>query len=311
MRSYDKERASERMVGLDIGEHGASASLLGFAGKGGLSLKAAGMVEYDEKATEKEIAAAIKKLWKQAGFGSYTVCAGMHPESLLWKAFSYPDLNEEDLKAALHLDAEEDMQLSSDELVMDVHIYSKDGDKWEGFYVAIRRSERDRLLRILDMARLFAVIVDVSLLGAANLFIRSCQAVLQEKTVCLVCLDGHHADILVLEADRLNYARSVAAHSASTHQTASYISESIREVIEHSQINDDTRPVGSVLFSGASVELEETVKTCQDLTGLPVEIWYPLDGVKLTRHARHSCKDLVRGGGRLVTSMGMALRRAL
>jgi len=311
MRSHHKERAYERVVGLDVGEHGASASLLGFTHGGDIKLKAAGLVEFGPRASEKEIASAVRSLWKQGRFGSYTVCAGIHPESLLWKPFSYPDLTDAELAAALHLDAEEDMQLSSDRLAMDTHLYRSKGGEREGFYVAMSRDELDRLIRILDMVKLFAVIVDVSIMAIANLFIRSYRGSMQDMFVCLAYFNGHHADILALKEYRIIYARSVAAHSTNAKQASKYFAESIMEVIERSRIEEESTPMNSIRFAGASPELEETAALCRELTGMPVEFWNPMEGMAVTRHARRHCSELANGSGKLVGSIGLALRRAL
>ncbi len=297
------------MVGLDIGDHGAAASLLGFGRGGKISVKAAGTVPFDVEAGEKEIAAAIRKLWKQGGFGSYTVCAGIHSDSLLWKTFSYPDLTEEELLAALRLDAEEYTQMSSESLAIDMHLYDTDGDGREGFYVSVPRAELTRLLSILDMAKLFPVIVDISAMAVANLFMRLNADKLRDQAVCVACLEGHHADILVLREEECVYARSLAAHSTQTHKVSHYTSEALMEVIELSRLAMQSTPVKAVYCLGNEADLEETMEATRKLTGLPVLYWDPLQDVKLTRHARRRCNILEDAGGQLVGSMGLGLRR--
>jgi Tfp pilus assembly PilM family ATPase len=298
------------MVGLDIGDHGAAASLLGFGRGGKISLKAAGTVSFDMKASEREVAAAIRKLWKKSGFASYTVCAGIHSDSLLWKTFSYPDLTEDEVHAALQLDAEEYTQMPSDNLSMDVHLYDTEGDGCEGFYVAVPRHELTRLLHILDMAKLFPVIVDVSAMAVANLFMRFKMADLCEDAVCVVCLEGHHADILVLREEECVYARSIAAHSAQMHNVSVYISEVLMEVIELSRLAMESTPVKAVYCLGNEADLEETMNATRQLTGLPVVYWDPLQDVKLTHHAKQHCHIVQDAGGQLVGSLGLGLRRA-
>ena len=311
MHFRQKERASERMVGLDVGEHGASASLLGFERGGGVSLKVAGAVDFAEDASEKQIAAAIRTLWKQSGFASYTVCAGIHPQYLLWKSFSYPDLTDDELEAALHLDAEEYTQLSSDQLVMDMHVYDTDEDERVGFYVAVPRKELDRLVRILDMARLFPVIVDISTMALANLYMRFHEEDLRDTAVCVACFDGHHADILILQDRQCVYARSIAAHGSNVQRVAEYISESMLEVIEHSRMAINSVPVGRIEFAGESDDLDETMTVSGKLTGLPVNFWDPLDSLRVTRHVKRHWPAVSGGANSLVNSLGLGLRRAV
>jgi Tfp pilus assembly PilM family ATPase len=311
MHISHKERATERMVGLDIGEHGASASLLGFGRGGSISLKAAGSVEFDMNANEREVAAAIRKLWKRGGFGSYTVCVGVHSPSMLWQTFSYPDLTDEELEAALHLNAEEYTQMSSDALVMDMHLYETDGGEREGFYVAVPRDELTRLTRIIEMANLFPVIVDVSAMAVANLFIRFHEEELREDALCVVCFDGHHADILVLQDSECIYARSIAAHSTQIDTVSEYMSEALVEVIEQSRMAMSSDPVTAIYFSGNLARLDETMKATEELTGLPVTYWNPLENVKLTHHVKRSYPDMSEGAGKLAGSLGLGLRRVM
>ena len=310
--------AAERMVGLDVGDHSVSASLLGFGLEGTITLKAAGIVPLKGGDSNAVIAEAIRRLWRESDFASYTVCAGLRSTAVLFKHFSKPELTKDELKASLRLDAEEAMQTPSDRLAMDVHLLSSsavatDGkdESLDGFYVAVPKSDVDRLLEILDMASLFPAIIDISCMAAANAFLRFHKpaAEKEEKSICLVCFEGHHADIIILQDDECKYVRALSAHGSNVHRTAAYMAEVLIEVIKHSHLAMGNDPVSKIYLSGVAEEPQEIEQLCRDGTGLPVEYWDPLEGMQLSHHLKNKWRDKTWMGMHLVRSLGLALRR--
>ncbi len=317
MHLSSKPLAAERMVGLDIGSQSVSASLIGFGMHKAITLEAAGNLPINISDNDASISKAIRKLWKQSGFASYTVCACLQSTSVIFKHFSKPDLTKTELKDSLQLDAEEVMQVPPDKMAIDIHLLSNSdenpapkADSCEGFYVAALKSDVDRLLQILDQAGLFPAIIDVSCMAAANAFLRL-NPLITEKPVCFACINSQHADIVILQNNECKYSRSVTAHGSDSTKTSDYMAEVIIEVIKQSHLVVGNDPISKIYLSGITSETGEIEKIYKIRTGLPVELWNPLDHIPISHHLEHIWrgKDKVETGMHLVRSLGLALRR--
>jgi Tfp pilus assembly PilM family ATPase len=305
-----EEHTAERIVGLAFGEHSASASLLSFGSGESVKLKAAGTINFDPEFDVKQVSGAIRKLWKDNHFRTVTVCAGIQSSSLLFKTFSYPELSDGELAAAIRLDAEELLQAKQDSLCMDTHLYNTGKPERRGFYVAVPKQEVEKLRSILRAAGLFPVIVDLSSMAAANLFLKLKSDEAEGRTVCVACFDGHHTDIVVLSDGECTYMRSFAAHSTDTSHIYTYMLENLKEVVSYSEVALQGNRIETIYLAGDIPQSGSISADCRAETGISTKIWDPLSTMHISHRLASRWRHTGEPGKGLVRSLGLALRRS-
>ena len=304
------------IVGINFGDTHITATRLRGKGSGPYSLTHAGWGPYDPGATEKEIASAVKSLWRKFHFQTNTVCASLRSAALVVRYFKYPAMREEELQSALELQAEEALQVPRGRLLVDWHVNrgrvlksgeTAEGGTIEGVFTAAPVRDVDRLLNILFMAGLDPIILDVRAMAVANLY-----AVLGEKTTdavtCLVNLSPHSADVIVLSKVGGIYPHTVFCRASAWMEVPSFLCENIRDVMKYSEFKLDWEPVQRVILTGEIPADAEFVGKIQAGVRLPVERWNPLASLGLKSNAVKAVLGESGAEAMLVPCLGLSLR---
>lgn len=311
-----KSWVTEDIVGLDIGDSRITAARVDRGEDGRLVLQRAAWIECDSGASEREIAAAIRRMWRRFGMHTRTVCSCLHSRALNLHLFSHPGLTGAELAAALRLEAEEILQLPQTDIACD-WLVSRAGDSaanaaapasLDGILVAAPRREVDRHLSILRMARLSPVAVDVACMAIANLY-----ATLRGSaggTVCLVYLYPHEAAIAILEDGKSIYPRTLFARSAAWEDAPDYLIENVSDMLKYHQFKMRRGPIERLVLTGRIPASPDFVRNVHGAISLPVELWNPMSQVAIGSPwlARQiESEPDVRPA--LVMSIGLGLRR--
>lgn len=308
---------AEDIAGINIGDGFISASRVVRRGRKKIALTHAGWLEYAPDASEEEIARVIRKLWKKCRMPTRTVCTGLHARSLCLKYFKYPDLSQLELTSALKLEAEETLQLSPDEIMLDWHLnrsstnpYTQQGDQLQGVLVAVAREKVNRQMNILKMAGLLPVIMDVSSTSLCNLYLAlRGEKVNQDNAVCVVNLSRYNADISILYNDHFIYPRTIFSRSAEWSGKVQYLIENISDALLYYHVKVDKTPVTQLVLTGFVPEDADFTGQIHDTIGLPTEIWNPLndDNFAVARSIK-SAKDYDKTSHLMTTCLGLGLR---
>lgn len=308
----------ENIAGINIADGVISAARLVRKGRKKILLTHAGWTEYAPDASDDEIVAAIKKLWKMTRMPTRTVCNGLHTRSLCLKYFKYPDLAPRELTSALRLEAEESLQLPPEEIALDWHLnrpkndpYTQLGEQLHGILVAVSKKEVNRQLNILKKANLMPVMTDVGCTSLCNLFLAlRGDKVNQQRAACVVNLSRYNADISILYNDHYIYPRTIISRSAEWSSKVQYLIENISDALLYYHVKVDKTPVTQLVLTGFVPEDPNFVGQIHDTIGLPTEVWSPLKDENFVvpaslRSAKHDVVSPL-----MTTSLGLGLRNA-
>jgi len=310
-------RNMENIAGIHLADGVVSTARVVRRGRRRIALTHAGWMDYAPDASDEEIVAVVRKLWKKTRMPTKTVCAGLHTRSLCLKYFKYPDLAPRELTSALHLEAEESLQLPPEEIALDWHLnrprndpYTQLGEPLHGVLVASPKKEINRQLNLLKKAGLFPVITDVGCTSLCNLFLAlRGEKVNNNNAVCVVNLSRYHADIAILYADHYIYPRTIISRSAEWSTKVQYLIENVSDALLYYHVKVDKTPVTQLVLTGFVPDEPEFVAQVHDSIGLPTEVWSPLrDENFLISHSVKSAKKYNVISPLMTTSLGLGLR---
>ncbi|MEI6148824.1 MAG: pilus assembly protein PilM [bacterium] len=315
------------VVGVNFGDSHITVARLRGNNSGPFEVTHAGWESYDPSAPEREIALAVKALWRKAGLPTKTVVASLRSSALVVRYFKYPSMPGSELRSALQLQAEECLQLTRDELVVDCHINKGEvlregnrveGEMIEGVLAAAPSKDVDHVLNILHMAGLDPIVLDVRAVAVANLY-ATLAAKREDSTVCVVNLSPHSADVIVLSKSGAMYPHTVFCRASTWAESPAFLCENIRDVMKYSEFKLDWEPVHRVFLTGDMPIQGVTVgqlgngdflSNVQTGLKLPVETWNPLKHLVLkTKGIRELIEGHPADAARLAPSLGLALRR--
>ncbi len=304
----------ESIAGISIGDGFVSASRVIRRGRKKIQLTHAGWMEYAPDASDDDIVQVIRKLWKKTGMPTRTVCVGMQSRSLCLKYFSYPDLSQGELQSALKLEAEESLQLSPEDIVLDWHInrpkndpYTQLGEQLQGVLVAVPKQQANRQMMLVKKAGLYPVIMDVGCTSLCNLFLAlRGEKVSRENGVCVVNLSRFSADVSILYNDHYIYPRTIISRSAEWSSKVQYLIENISDALLYYHVKVDKTPVTQLVLTGFVPEDPAFVAQVHDTIGLPTEVWSPLRDGNFSVGAKVKEANVITP--LMTTSLGLALR---
>lgn len=306
------------VAGVNFGDSHITAARVRSGVGGTEEVTHAGWVEYDLKASEQKIAAAVKSLWRKAGLPTTTVVASLRSASLVVRYFKYPFMPESELRSALRLQAEESLQLTGDELAVDWHINrgaardrrttGSGGVSIEGVLAAAPVKDVRRLLSILFMAGLDPIVLDVRAMAVANLYVRLARKS-DDPTTCVVGLAPHSADVIVLSTSGDVYPHTVFCRASTWVESPAFLCENIREAMKYTEFKLAWEPVRRVILMGDVTLDGDFVKRIQEGVDTTVETWDPLRAFALHSRLREIVSSDPANAAMLAPSLGLALRR--
>lgn len=305
------------VAGVNFGDtHITVARLLRKQG-GDLEIAQAGMVACDPGGLEKDVAAVLRKLWRDVGIPTTAVVASLRSAAMVLRYFRFPAMPISEVRCALRLQAEECLQIPSEQVVVDWHVNPERpsngsglGKTVEGVFAAAPLKDVERSLSVLLAAGLDPIVLDVRAMAIANL-----HAALGEKsddeTTCLVNLSPHSADIVILSKSGAIYPHTVFCRASTWADAPAFLGQNIRDVMKYSEFKLDWFPVKRVILMGEMPPADGGFLTqVQEGVKLPVGTWDPLK--RLIVKAKR-VKDFLSSGSihapMLMPSLGLALRR--
>src|SRR3954447_10009224 len=162
---------AQRAVGLDVGTSAVRAVEL-VLGREQVTLTRFGQVALPPGAVRggevvdaPAVAAAIRRLWREAGFRSRTVIVGVGNQRVVVRQADLPAMSDEDMRSALQFQAADLIPIPIEEAILDFQIVDEfptsDGDMVRILLVAAQRDMVRSLLAGLEGASLSASLVDL------------------------------------------------------------------------------------------------------------------------------------------------------
>ncbi len=260
------------------------------------------------------IASVVRDLWKECRLSSFTVASCLRTPALVVRHFRFPSLNDEELTAALGLEAEEVLQLDSSQIAMDWHenlvdAGPDDARGREGVLVAVPLDELTRHQEILEAAGLLPVIVDIGCTALGNAYVGLRGEEHKAHAVCLVNLNGRTADVAILFDGNAMYPRCLANVGAGEGRDR-YLADSLNDMLKYYQFKLRREPVTDIVLTGQTPEKGALCEVVQKRTGLPVSMWAPCEDIHI-RHGRvrQALERHPEQGLTLATAIGVAMRR--
>jgi Tfp pilus assembly PilM family ATPase len=277
-------------------------------------------------------------LWREHRFSTFTVCSCLRSRTMALKYFSYPDLGDEDLEQALALEAEQALQMPSDDIALDWHVNPPEAGvsagegraHAAGFMVAVPRAEVDRHLAILETAGVYPVVLDVACLAVCNLYLTLGGLEPQGGPTGIVHLSPRCADMALLSPDRHLYPSTFFARRSCWNEATDYLAKTIADEIKYYQFRVRRQPVERLILTGnAGVEdasvrpesesgpepgteasEESLLGKISKATGLTVTQWDPFRELRVRSRHLQGLMDAEPGfGPMLAVSLGLALRK--
>jgi type IV pilus assembly protein PilM len=162
---------AQRAVGLDVGTSAVRAVEL-VLGREQVTLTRFGQVALPPGAVRgaevidaPAVAAAIRRLWREAGFRSRTVVAGVGNQRVVVRQADFPEMSAEDMRSALQFQAQDLIPIPIEDAILDFqlieHFPSSDGDMVRVLLVAAQRDMVRSLLAGIEGGGLSASMVDL------------------------------------------------------------------------------------------------------------------------------------------------------
>jgi Tfp pilus assembly PilM family ATPase len=304
------------VAGVNFGDSHITVTRVCGKPGGTLTLTHAGWVAYDPGAPEKDVTAALKRLWREARVPTRTVVASLRSAALVVRYFKYPTMPPLEVQSALRLQAEECLQIAGDQLVVDslVNVELPGGGSGtqamiEGVLAAAPLKDVERLLRIAVAAGLDPITLDVRAMAVANVY-----AVLGERnddpTTCVVNLSPHSADVIILTKAGAIYPHTVFCRATTWAEAPAFLCENVRDVMKYSEFKLDWEPVRRVILTGEVPTSDGFLTKVQEGVRLPVDGWDPLKRLNVkNRRVKEVLADRSVNPAILTSSLGLALRR--
>jgi Tfp pilus assembly PilM family ATPase len=326
--------AEESIVGLDITDDAITATRVETGPDGSLHLTHAGWVEKSPDASDRETASAIHHLWQASGIRTFTVASCLRSRSLTVKRFSHPLSARNELEGALRLEAERALQVPQEKLVIDWHLFPGGTETpagpgqttMEGVMAVVPRADVDRLLRLLRMAGLYPVVLDIACLAVCNLFLRLKRQMTCGSPTALVHLSRFSGEMAIFANGAGPYPRTFFARRTDAANVRDYLLGNIRDELRYHQFKRRRPAVSGLVVAGCvpgavapadrdaagdgpapeTPGMPELISEVGKLAGVPASFWNPLEDIVVEERVAE------RLGGRLpspVVSLGLALRR--
>jgi len=313
--SFSALALREDVVGLDMGAGLAAAARVKLDGRGRLRLKEAAWTSYNPKGSPDDVAAAIRRMWRRGKLSRFSVVSCLRSRALTLKRFQYPPLGDAELESALLLEAEETLQLSPEEVVLDWHTNPEPPEEMgqgarqvTGTLVAVPRSEVDAHVRILKKSALLPVAADVSCFALVNLFRTCMPPEALDGVYCLARLGTQSADIAVIYNGTAVYPRTVFVHAGQAADPGKYYAESIKDVLAYYRFKLHLPEIDRVYLTGVvDGEKRSVIRNAVDV---PIEVWDPLTQVYgMSRRLENQlAKAELPARAGVAVAMGLALR---
>ncbi len=306
--------SSADIAGVEFGDDRLMVARLAGKGDGHLTLTHAGWISYNHSASARDVAAAIRTLWKESSLSTRTVCASLRSASLVMRYFKYPLMPDPELKSALELQAEEALQMSREHIVVDWHrmgISGKDGESGHvhGVLFAAPVKDVERQLEALFMAGLDPVVMDIRAMAVANLYFEIAGQRMKGP-LCLVNVCPHSADVIVLPAAEGSvYPHTVLCRASTWEAAPAFLGDNVRDVLRYCEFKLDWEHVPKIVLTGSVPATPGFVNAVSAGAKLPVEVWDPLAAVRVRGGVEKRISELSGVGASLACSMGLGLRR--
>lgn len=306
--------STKDIAGIEFGDRHIAAVRIRGKDKDSFVITHAGHVDYDSASDPRIIAEAVRALWKKTGIPTRTVCASLRSGALVMRYFSLPPMTETELKRSLQLKAEEALQLTGNDIVVEWHLNTtiREGgtQSVSGLLVAAPTKDVERELDVLYSAGLDPVIVDVRALAIANLY-EVVGAGDEGGAVCLVNLAPHSADVMVRRGMGELYPHAIYCRASTWIEAPAFLAENIRDVLRYSEYKLGWEPVRQVVLSGAIPCDAPFLGALKAALGVDLKFWDPVMGVSRKSKA---VTELLEGkdspAGLLAPALGLALRRS-
>lgn len=305
----------ETVVGLDLGVEQISLAQVDVHGTGPPHLAHVGQAPLTPGLGVEDVASAIRSLWKERHLSCYTVASCFRSPSAIVRHFRFPSLNDEELGAALGLEAEEVLQLDPDEIALDWHerpvkaTGPSDSRGREGVLVAVPRAELDRHRETLEMAGLVPIVVDVGCTAMSNTFMALRGDECREQAVCVANLAGRMADAAILYDGNAMYPRCIM-DLGDGDRRARRLADSLTDVLKYYEFKLRQEPVSDLVLTGHAPDIEALCADVQQRIGLPVSLWNPCRDMKITStRVRRMLDERPDLGRNLAVAIGVAMRR--
>lgn len=338
----------ESIIGLDIGSH--SMKLIELAKQGStVTLLSAGSVPTPFKALSSQnaadsiaVAAAIKKLVKDAGCKTTKVILALPEAQVFTRIIEVPQLSAKELTSAIKWEAEQYVPLPLEQVTVDFTVLRDSREtgenKMEVLLVAAPKTLLERYVNYVDLADLTVEAVETEVIAASRSLVRSAP---NAKTVMIVSLGAQTTDLAILRNGILSFTRSMSAGGEALSralaerlgfemsQAEAYkktyglekdklqgkiveaarpimdtIVSEIKRAIAYHQEKFKNENVDVILLSGGTARLPGMVVYLAQVVNIEIQLANPWVGVQ--KDARFAVLD--KDGPVFSVSMGLALR---
>ncbi len=303
----------ETVVGLDIGTDQVAVAQVDVRSGGHVRLVHAACARLAPGMGADGVAEALRRLWKDQHLNCYSVVSCLRASSLVVRHFRFPSLTDQELIAALKLEAEEVLQLEADQIALDWHenaagTASGDSRGREGVLVAVPQAELERHQAILEAANLVPVVIDAGCTALGNAYMALRAEDCRAHAVCVVNLMGSRADMAILHGNGAMYPRCIA-NLGDGERRDRLLADSLTDVLKYYEFKLRREPVTDLVITGPDPGIQTVCENVQRRVGLPVAAWDPCGDIPLMHpRLRRMLAERPECGRGLSAAIGAAMR---
>ena len=209
-------RKTAHLIGLDIGSKALKASEI-VETKNKRSLKHFGMLDIAYGAIEEgvikdadEIAASIRKLFKENSFKTQNVAISIGGYSVIVKKISVQTMTEEQLQEAINSEAEQYIPFDITDVNLDYQILGEtenNPNRMNVLLVAVKKEVVNSYVNLIQMAGLNPCVIDIDAFALQNIF--ELNYAPEDENVALIDIGASKTSLNILKGNSSVFMRDV------------------------------------------------------------------------------------------------------
>ena len=209
-------RKTAHLIGLDIGSKALKASEI-VETKSGYSLQHFGMLDIAYGAIEEgvitdadEIAASIRKLFKENSFKTQNVAVSIGGHSVVVKKISVQTMTEEQLQETINSEAEQYIPFDITDVNLDYQILGEtenNPNRMNVLLVAVKKEVVNSYVNLIQMAGLNPCVIDIDAFALQNIF--ELNYAPEDENVALIDIGASKTSLNILKGNSSVFIRDV------------------------------------------------------------------------------------------------------
>lgn len=293
-------------VGLDIGSSSVKIVEISFTSEMP-SLLCIGS-KAASSAVHEPLIEAIKSLAEEIKIKGKDAAISVSGPSVTVRFVSMPKMRDDELKGAIHFEAEKYTSVPINDCIVDYQVLKKtDAEGKMGvLLVAVKKSVVLDRIKIAEDSGFSVGAVDVDSFAVANAYMKNFTVNSSEKTVALLNIGSAFSNLSIVRGGLLCFARDISINSLESKGALTSLLEEIRLSFNYYE-NQSGAGINEICISGGNANFPGLGQAFKDAFDVSPDLWDPLQFVDKSSVTLPT--DIIeKTKGSFAVAAGLALR---